>query len=258
MKTPNYYEYLNQMAARPQSSAEEYGSLLKENLLINSFCHLVSGVIFLLDLETKQYSYLGDSMNVVGHPREAFLEGGLEFMLQHYHTKDLSIYSDQIFPNRLDFLAHQAEQTINQVRFTHNYRYQMSNGQWHNLLQHVSFIPSKADGKPVAIFGVVFDITNYRESGKVIHQIEECDACGLWTPILIKQFYPDVADEELLSKREIEILKWVQEGNTSQMIADKLFISYHTVTTHRKNMLAKTNTKNGTELINFAVANGML
>lgn len=55
--------------------------------------------------------------------------------------------------------------------------------------------------------------------------------------------YPD---EELLkegnelSDREFEILKLIESGLSSEQVAEKLFLSLHTINTHRSNMLAKT------------------
>jgi len=52
-----------------------------------------------------------------------------------------------------------------------------------------------------------------------------------------------------LTRREKEILHMLCEGNTSQDIADKLFLSYYTVDTHRKNMLQKFNVHNTQSLM---------
>jgi DNA-binding CsgD family transcriptional regulator len=52
-----------------------------------------------------------------------------------------------------------------------------------------------------------------------------------------------------LTKREREILGCIAEGLSSKQIADKLYISQHTVDNHRKNMLAKTATRNCAELL---------
>jgi DNA-binding CsgD family transcriptional regulator len=41
------------------------------------------------------------------------------------------------------------------------------------------------------------------------------------------------------------------QGLTNVMIAEKLFISYETVKTHRKNILEKTGSKNTACLINY-------
>jgi DNA-binding CsgD family transcriptional regulator len=46
-----------------------------------------------------------------------------------------------------------------------------------------------------------------------------------------------------LTKREIEILKYIAEGNSNQEIANKLYISYNTVDTHRKNIMHKPSIK---------------
>ncbi|HJN06743.1 MAG TPA: LuxR C-terminal-related transcriptional regulator, partial [Bacteroidales bacterium] len=46
-------------------------------------------------------------------------------------------------------------------------------------------------------------------------------------------------NEQLISKREIEILRNLTLGLTNQEIADKLFLSVHTVMTHRKKITRK-------------------
>lgn len=62
---------------------------------------------------------------------------------------------------------------------------------------------------------------------------------------------------EILSQREIEILKALTEGLSKQETADKLFVSPHTVQTHHKNMLAKTGCHKMTDLIIRALLEGI-
>ncbi|KPM32896.1 Two component transcriptional regulator, LuxR family [Croceitalea dokdonensis DOKDO 023] len=52
-----------------------------------------------------------------------------------------------------------------------------------------------------------------------------------------------------LSRREKEVLELILEEHTTQEIADKLFISFGTVETHRRNMLIKTGTRNTAGLV---------
>lgn len=61
-----------------------------------------------------------------------------------------------------------------------------------------------------------------------------------------------------LGEREIEIIKLLSKGFTSNEIAEKLFISEHTVKTHRKNILRKTDLKNTSQLMQFAINNKIL
>lgn len=61
--------------------------------------------------------------------------------------------------------------------------------------------------------------------------------------------------QQLLSRREIEILKLIIEGHTNTEIAEQLFLSNRTVDTHRKNILAKLELKNTAALVKYAVEN---
>jgi serine phosphatase RsbU (regulator of sigma subunit)/DNA-binding CsgD family transcriptional regulator len=65
-------------------------------------------------------------------------------------------------------------------------------------------------------------------------------------------------DSNPFSTRELEILQLLKDGYISKLIADKLFISIHTVDTHRRRMLKKANVSNTTELINFCEQNNFI
>lgn len=62
----------------------------------------------------------------------------------------------------------------------------------------------------------------------------------------------------LLSEREIQILKLLANGSTSEDIASQLQISGLTVKTHRKNMMLKLKAANGMELIKKAFEKGLI
>lgn len=57
----------------------------------------------------------------------------------------------------------------------------------------------------------------------------------------------------LLSDRECEIIKLIAEGQTNAQIADLLFLSNHTINTHRKNIMAKLGVKNTAGIVMYAV-----
>lgn len=61
-----------------------------------------------------------------------------------------------------------------------------------------------------------------------------------------------------LGEREIEVIKLLAKGLGTNEIAEQLFISKHTVSTHRKNILNKTGVNNTTQLIQFAHDNKLI
>ncbi len=64
------------------------------------------------------------------------------------------------------------------------------------------------------------------------------------------------AGEELLSPREIEILRHVSAGKANKMIAYDLHLSEHTVKGHLKNILAKLNANDRTHAVTIAMVRG--
>ena len=63
---------------------------------------------------------------------------------------------------------------------------------------------------------------------------------------------------EALSEREKEVLTAVAEGLNSREVAEKLFISFGTVETHRKNIMRKLEAKNVADLVRIAVRAGLV
>jgi DNA-binding NarL/FixJ family response regulator len=61
-----------------------------------------------------------------------------------------------------------------------------------------------------------------------------------------------------LSEREFEIIRLVESGLGSKEIAEKLFLSVHTVNTHRKNILEKTGKAQISDLIYDFKEQGLL
>ena len=63
---------------------------------------------------------------------------------------------------------------------------------------------------------------------------------------------------EEISKREVDILKYIALGYSNKEIAEKLFISAHTVITHRKNITRKLGIKTVPGLTIYAILNKII
>lgn len=68
-----------------------------------------------------------------------------------------------------------------------------------------------------------------------------------FTASLIKE--PDTE----LTRREIEVLRLLTKGNSNKEIADQLYVSTHTVISHRKNISEKTGIKSASGLTMYAI-----
>jgi DNA-binding NarL/FixJ family response regulator len=63
---------------------------------------------------------------------------------------------------------------------------------------------------------------------------------------------------DVLTPRELEVLKLIAEAYTSKQIADALFISIKTVERHRQNILDKLGMRDRVELTRYAIRRGLI
>ncbi|SHF30320.1 DNA-binding response regulator, NarL/FixJ family, contains REC and HTH domains [Mariniphaga anaerophila] len=70
--------------------------------------------------------------------------------------------------------------------------------------------------------------------------------------------HPKTSDSEELTTREKDVLKLVALGHSNKVIAEKLFISIHTVISHRKNITEKTGIKSISGLTVYAILNNLI
>ena len=62
----------------------------------------------------------------------------------------------------------------------------------------------------------------------------------------------------ILSDRENEIITLIAEGLTNIQIAEQLFLSNHTINTHRKNIMSKLGVKNTAGIVMYAVKTNLV
>jgi len=61
-----------------------------------------------------------------------------------------------------------------------------------------------------------------------------------------------------ISPREREVLYQISIGYTSHEIAHNLYVSHHTVVTHRKNLMSKMEARNTAVLVRIGFESGLL
>jgi len=68
----------------------------------------------------------------------------------------------------------------------------------------------------------------------------------------------DFLKKNNLSYRELEVIQLIVKGLTSDAIAEQLYISKHTVQSHRKNILRKLSLHSKSEIVRFAYENNLV
>lgn len=82
--------------------------------------------------------------------------------------------------------------------------------------------------------------------------------CGKVLDILNGSFPASSCAPVTLSPREIQIISLIADGLSNKQIADKLFLSTHTVMTHRKNIMNKLGVNNTAGIVMYAVKENII
>jgi DNA-binding CsgD family transcriptional regulator len=134
-----------------------------------------------------------------------------------------------------------------------NFRFRNHTGNYSNQLVQCYLFYSSSPNDSVYMININTEIDHFRKIKNGFHYYTGNDVSNFRYP-----------DEELLqighnfSYREFEIIKLIQQGLDSEKIAEKLFLSRHTVNTHRKNILDKTGKSHISELIYYLHETGLL
>jgi len=182
---------------------------------------------FVYNINDDSCIYLSSYIKeVTGYGAEEYVTMGLNTLKKIIHPED--------FPNiiceMINFIRTERNKNINKVKgYSNSYAFRIkhANGHWQKVtIYNLKLIQIKYD-IPDTLVGY---IRHDNVSGEM-----QSDRMNL------------------LSLREHEVLKMVSAGDTTKIIAKKLYISETTVITHRKNIVRKFKVRNTAELIKEAV-----
>lgn len=217
-------------------------------------------IFFVVDYTKKRYLYIDPSCkSVLGYELDFLANAGPAYFTGLWNKNDFKVFNENIFPEILYYLRKPNVSDYHNYSFSFNFRIKAKDGNYLTMLQRSTYFVDSTTGNPLAGVGFIIDITHFKSDTAIIFTIEKIDrnfSTLSKIPLLKKTYFPD-KEYGLLSKREMEILHLMREGFSSKEIAAKLFISINTISNHRQNMLAKTNSKNSTELLGYAVKKGL-
>lgn len=109
-------------------------------------------------------------------------------------------------------------------------------------------------------FGLLDASTTDRELCEAVRQLiagQQFISAGIRARLTEAIFYRQAAEEQQLSKRELQVLELIVQEHTTQEIATALYISKNTAETHRINIIRKLGVRNTAGLVREALMNGL-
>lgn len=193
-----------------------------------------------------------------GYTKEEVIRRGYSLMLSIHHLKD-TIRATRGGTKYFKYLYAQAPEKRPYIKVNRTLDLICKNGKTLFVLAQSIPVLFNEHMEPIYMLNIYSDISDLQPSRQYSHYlIDNSDAeHPKKISLFDKNDYSDCF-QAAVSPSEMRVLELVAQGHDSKLIADKLFISEHTVRTHRKNILKKMECNNMTEVVRKALVEGWL
>ena len=194
-------------------------------------------------------------------------------MIQRRGFQNLLGIDDQILTlERFVSLMHPEDvelvKKIGQAATVQSVEHPKGNNEW---MLYVAYRIRKSDGTFIKVLAQIspFQFDKQKRITEFLVRINDISFAGLNGLVEYDFRHPGLNSTEfkkliydeaysLFTPKETEIIKLIGQGKKSQEIAEVLNISKHTVATHRKKIMKKSNCHSKKELMRFCKKNGIL
>ena len=204
--------------------------------------------IYIMDWTKYKLTYLRGIEAMLGYDHDEF---DMDKALNYIHPDDMKIVSRIVQGTVKNAIKIGFKGNNNYALVT--YRVQKKDGTYINVLRKSSPWELDNDGNLLSSLSFMTDISFISNNNKVEWDIF---ANGLDNVAFKNNIYKEFID--FFTDRELQIIKCIAKHCTNNEISKQLFISEHTVKTHRKKILKKSNCHNRKELLDFCEKNGIV
>ena len=200
---------------------------------------------YIFDIQSSALSFVSTSVTeVLGYTLEDFTLGF--FFSNVIHPDDVQFYIN--FENKVvEFFNTLTVENIFKYKVQYEFRVRKKTGEYIRVLQQVVTLETTETGGVNKSLGIHTDISDIKSDGTPSLSIIGMDGEPSYLNIEVEKVF--VPTKSLLSDREKEILFHIIHGKHSNEVAEILGLSKHTILNHRRNILAKTETKSTADLI---------
>lgn len=217
------------------------------------FFHVGGYYYYIFDVINGNFKYVSPQVkDVLGYDAQ---EMTIEYFFSKIHPDDqplLLTYEKEI----VNFFQNLPSDKIAKYKFSYDYRVKNSNNKYIRILQQVITLQFDDSKNILLTLGVHTNISHIKKENSSSLSFIGLEGEPSFIDVSINhEFAPQ---KELLTTTEKKILNLLISGYQTKEVAQLLFVSPHTVNTHRKNILRKTDTKSTTELLTKIIRDGMI
>lgn len=223
---------------------------IKKYIEIDNIYPQNQSFFIIINTSRKNYEFVSQNFTtVLGHDIKLMKTVGPKYFMSFFHPEDLPIWLN-VSKDLMDYAIEKIDLIDRKkLLFTYNFRIQNKSGKYQNITAHLTPIEFDSHGIPVLAISH-YTVIGDGEFMPIIGSIKKLNANNVYETL----FYKNYSQQEIsnkLSKREIDIVQELALNYSSKDIANKLYISPHTVDQHRRNILRKLKFKSTGELVQY-------
>ena len=175
----------------------------------------------------------------------------MEFIFDKYHEEDAPLIKSLVKELVIQLVDITIPEFSNILNIS--YRFKRSDGTYARVMSNTIVYQTDESDRILSVLVKYTDISFTNESDAVEWKVDPT-----YMDIDRIQYGVYGEDMTIFTARELEVIAKIFEGISNHEIAVKLNISRHTVATHRKNILFKSNCSDSQQLLLFCKKNGII
>ncbi|MGV7106028.1 LuxR C-terminal-related transcriptional regulator [Flavobacterium sp. U410] len=238
-------------------SLEEYDNALlqkhiEKHLEIDDFLPAHNSYFIVTNTTRQNYPFVGKGFHAnLGLDPEKMKTEGTKYWHQFIHPDDAIIWVNMMHEMMRYTLQKVSLDNRKNLTYGWNFRIRTIWGNYKTIYAHTLPVVLDEEGKPVV--GVTqHTIIGEGNTTPIIGTIKILNEKNQYETLLTRNFSNQYFNS-LLTKKELEIFEHIKKGFTSKEIGELLFISRHTVDTHRRKILKKTKQNSFNELKAYTI-----
>ncbi|MXN91918.1 PAS domain-containing protein [Flavobacterium sp. Sd200] len=207
---------------------------------------------FIFNVGNAEFEYVSPEIEKILGYNESIT--AIDF-LNNIHPEDQPYFLN--FENTLhNFFRGLPLEKYTKYKVRYDFRIKNTNGDYIRLLHQLVILQHDDEGNITRSLGIHTDIGYLKPEGVPMLSFIGMEGEPSFTNVQPNAIFTPA--KELFSKREKQVLRLLAEGKSSADISGILNISKFTTDTHRRNMMKKTSTHSGVDLVMKSVKEGWI
>lgn len=197
--------------------------------------------LYFINFTTSEIAYHKHLDKVLGYTEKV----DMPLLMNMVHPDDVRVVT-KVSEATLAYLMKSKIKDTFAINLSISNRTRKKDGTYIKILRQMTIVDTDDKGNILSSVAICSDISDIKASDEVTYKLEGPNSH------IFYEILEDILDTPLqpeLTDREIEIVRLLAKGNSSKEIANELYISKNTVTTHRKNMMNKLEATNVVDLV---------